>query len=178
MRRISILASVVALVLSTGAGRGRRLSPQGSAAQVALDEYFRAWNAGDNEAIAAASNFPRLSIGRNGQVVVREGPAEIEIDFDLLRQVEGWHHTTLDLVEVVQVSDDKVHFKILSSRRRQDETDVSDHAGPVCGDEPERPLGASVAIDSAGYFLGAALRAFVRLPGETPTAHCSAPHRP
>jgi hypothetical protein len=122
MRRISTLASVVALVLSTGAGPRAQSEPAGSAAQVALDEYFRAWNAGDNEAIAAASNFPRLSIGRNGQVVVREGPAEIEIDFDLLRQVEGWHHTTLDLVEVVQVSDDKVHFKILSSRRRQDET--------------------------------------------------------
>ena len=91
-----------------------------SEARVALDEYFRAWNDADNEAVAAASNFPRVSFGRNGQVVVREQPADIEIDFDLLRRSEGWDHTTLDLVEAMQVSSDKVHFRVVSSRRTAD----------------------------------------------------------
>ena len=93
-----------------------------SAARAALEEYFLAWNAADNVGIAAASNFPRLSLGRNGQVVVREGPDEIATDFDLFRQAEGWDHTTLDLIEAVQVSTDKVHFKVVISRRRQDGT--------------------------------------------------------
>ena len=89
-------------------------------ARAALDEYVEAWNAADNEAIAQVCNFPRLSIGISGQVVVRQSPDEIETDFDLLRQAEGWDHTTLDLVEVVHVSPDKVHYRVVSSRRRSD----------------------------------------------------------
>ena len=84
-------------------------------ARAALDEYIRAWNAADNDAVAAISNFPRLTLGLNGQVVVRETPEEIVADFDLLRQ-SGWDHTTLDLAEAVHVSPDKVHFRIVSSR--------------------------------------------------------------
>ena len=89
-------------------------------ARAALEEYFRAWNAEDNEALVAISNFPRLSLGRNGQVVVRAEPADIETDFALLRQVEGWDHSTLDLVEATQVSPDTVHFKVVFSRRHAD----------------------------------------------------------
>ena len=91
-------------------------------ARAALEEYFRAWNAADNAAVAKISNFPRVSLGGNGQVVVRDGPEEIEIDFDLLRQAEGWDRTTLDLADATQVSEDKVHFRIVSSRRRADGT--------------------------------------------------------
>ena len=89
-------------------------------ARAALDEYFRAFNAADNEALVAISNFPRLSLGRNGQVVVREQPADIETDFQLLRQVEGWDHSTLDLVEPLQVAADTVHFEVVFSRRHAD----------------------------------------------------------
>jgi len=89
-------------------------------ARAALEEYFRAWNAADNVSIVKISNFPRVSLGGNGQVVVRDGHEEIEIDFELLRQAEEWDHTTLDLVEATQVSEDKVHFRIVSSRRRAD----------------------------------------------------------
>ena len=84
-------------------------------ARAALDEYFRAWNAADNDAVAAISNFPRLSIGQNGQVVVRETPEAIATDFDALRQ-SGWDHSTLDLAEAVHVSAEKVHFRIVFSR--------------------------------------------------------------
>ncbi len=90
-------------------------------ARAALDEYIRAWNAADNDAVAAISNFPRLSLGLNGQVVVRETPEEIVIDFDLLRQ-SGWDHTTLDLAEAVHVSPDKVHFRVVASRYGVDGT--------------------------------------------------------
>ena len=84
-------------------------------ARVALDEYFRAWNAADNDAVATVSNFPRLSLGQNGQVVVRETPEEIATDFEILRQ-SGWDHTTLDLAEAIHVSADKVHFRVVFSR--------------------------------------------------------------
>ena len=90
-------------------------------ARAALDEYFRAWNAGDNDAVAAISNFPRLSLGENGQVVVRETSEAIATDFDALRQ-SGWDHSTLDLAEAVHVSGDKVHFRIVFSRYGADGT--------------------------------------------------------
>lgn len=90
-----------------------------TAAREALEEYFRAWNAEDNEAVAAVSNFPRLSLGQNGQVVVRLTPEDIVTDFEALRQ-SGWDHHTLDLAEAVQVSADKVHFRIVFSRRTID----------------------------------------------------------
>ena len=90
-----------------------------SDARAALEEYFRAWNAADNDAVAAISNFPRLSLGQNGQVVVRASPEEIAIDFDVLR-ASGWDHSTLDLAEAVQVSADKVHFRVVFSRHSAD----------------------------------------------------------
>lgn len=113
-----LFGAVLAVMLALGAP----LSAQDDLtdARAALDEYFRAFNAEDNDALVAISNFPRISIGRNGQVVVREEPAEIETDFLLLRQVEGWDHSTLDLVEAVQVAPDAVHFKIVFSRRKVD----------------------------------------------------------
>ena len=113
-----LFGAVLAVMLALGAP----LAAQDDLtdARAALDEYFRAFNAEDNDALVAISNFPRISIGRNGQVVVREEPAAIETDFLLLRQVEGWDHSTLDLVEAVQVSPDAVHFKVVFSRRKVD----------------------------------------------------------
>jgi hypothetical protein len=105
-----------------GTAQAQDRDPQHEAdARAALDEYIRAWNAADNDAVAAISNFPRLTLGLNGQVVVRETPEEIVADFDLLRQ-SGWDHTTLDLAEAVHVSPDKVHFRIVSSRYAADGT--------------------------------------------------------
>ena len=90
------------------------------AARAALDEYFRAWNAADNEAIAAVSNFPRVSVGPSGQIVVRDTAEDIAIDFDTLRAAELWDHSTLDLVDVAHSSADKVHFRVVASRRYAD----------------------------------------------------------
>ncbi len=91
-------------------------SPE-EAARAALNEYFRAWNAADNEAIALVSNFPRVSVGPSGQIVVRDTAEDIAIDFDTLRAAELWDHSTLDLVDVAHSSPDKVHFRVVSSRR-------------------------------------------------------------
>ena len=117
MHRITFVIGVLTVAVCSFAGLSAQ-SDAAAEARAALDEYFRAWNAADNEAVAAVSNFPRVSIGGNGQVVVREQPTDIEIDFELLRRTEGWDHSTVDLIEATQVSPDKVHFKIVFSRRR------------------------------------------------------------
>ena len=117
----AICGVAIALALSVGGTvRAQDADRQHVAeARAALDEYFRAWNAADNDAVAAISNFPRLSLGQNGQVVVRETPEEIATNFDVLRQ-SGWDHSTLDLAEAVHVSADKVHFRIVFSRYSAD----------------------------------------------------------
>jgi hypothetical protein len=112
-----ICGIALALVLSVGgtvwAQDGDRQHE--AEARAALDEYFRAWNAADGAAVAAISNFPRLSLGQNGQAVVRTPEDVAATDFDALRQ-SGWDHSTLDLAEAVHVSSDKVHFRIVFSR--------------------------------------------------------------
>jgi hypothetical protein len=118
---VSTPAVVVALTLVASVWMGGTACAQGGerqhedAARAALEEYFRAWNAEDNDAVAAISNFPRLSVGTNGQVVLRQTPEEILTDFQILRQ-SGWDRSTLDLAEAVQVSADKVHFRVVFTR--------------------------------------------------------------
>ena len=126
----AIRCLAVALVVWVGGtARAQDADRQHEAeARAALDEYIRALNAADNDAVAAISNFPRVSLGQNGQVVVRETPEEVVIDFDVLRQ-SGWDHTTLDLAEAVHVSADKVHFRIVFSRYSADGTPYTTSPG-------------------------------------------------
>lgn len=115
------LAVTAGVTLVVGASMSATIAAQDeerqyeSEARAALEEYFRAWNAEDNEAVAAISNFPRVSLGGNGQVVLRQTPEEILTDFQMLRQ-SGWDRSTLDLAEAVQVSSDKVHFRVVFTR--------------------------------------------------------------
>lgn len=120
MRRVVAAICFTACLLGAASAASAQGDDAAAAARVALDEYIRAWNDEDNDAIAAITNFPRISIGLNGQIVVRDNPEEIVVDFDLLRAAEGWDHTTLDLVDATQVSLDKVHFRVVTSRRRAD----------------------------------------------------------
>ena len=114
-RAVPVVAAVLLLAGAAAAQEG----PEGEA-RAALDGYIAAFNEEDNEAIAAVSNFPRLTIGFGGQIVVRENPEEIFIDFRVLRAAEGWDHTTLDLIDAAHVSADKVHFRVVTSRRLAD----------------------------------------------------------
>ena len=111
--------AAVVMALAVFAPAAAQDGPEAEA-HAALDEYFRAWNDADNEAIAAISNFPRVSVGANGQIVVRETAEDIAIDFASLRAAERWDHSTLDLVDVAHVSVDKVHFRGVTSRRYAD----------------------------------------------------------
>lgn len=120
MRKFALAMSFAACLLGSASPVPAQGEDAAVAARGALDEYIRAWNEEDNDAIAAITNFPRVSIGLNGQIVVRDNPEEIVVDFDLLRAAEGWDHTTLDLVDATQVSADKVHFRVVTSRRRAD----------------------------------------------------------
>ena len=51
---------------------------------------------------------------------MRDSAEDIAIDFDTLRAAELWDHSTLDLVDVAHSSEDKVHFRVVASRRYVD----------------------------------------------------------
>lgn len=111
-----IVALAPGLVLAQEQADDRQYETE---ARAALEEYFLAWNAADNDAVAAISNFPRLTLGQNGLVVVRASAEEIFVDFEVLRQ-SGWDHSTLDLAEAVHVSQEKVHFRVVYTRYAAD----------------------------------------------------------
>ena len=111
-----IVALAPGLVLAQEQADDRQYETE---ARAALEEYFLAWNAADNDAVAAISNFPRLTLGQNGLVVVRASAEEIFVDFEVLRQ-SGWDHSTLDLAEAVHVSPEKVHFRVVYTRYAAD----------------------------------------------------------
>ena len=125
---VGFLTLVVAVWMSVTASAQDDDRQHETEARAALEEYFRALNAADNEAIAAVSNFPRLSVGSNGQVVLRETPEEIAIDFEAVRQ-SGLDHSTLDLAETVHVSPDKVHFRIVFTRYAVDGSPITTTPG-------------------------------------------------
>lgn len=91
-------------------------------ARAALDAYFTAWNAADEEGMRQAFNYPFITLGPAGMVITVQTAEEFTHDFDRLREREGWHHSTLDACEVLSVSADKVYFRVDFSRYKADGT--------------------------------------------------------
>ena len=92
------------------------------AAKAALEAFLAAWNDADIEAMRATLNYPHLTIGPAGQVIVARTPAEFVTDFARLREREGWHHSTFDGYEMVSSAPAKVHCQVLFNRYRADGT--------------------------------------------------------
>jgi hypothetical protein len=96
------------------------MSDPAAAARTALEHFFDCWNAADIEAVRAALNYPHITLGPAGQVVVAATAADFETDFEALRQREGWHHSTLDELTVVSAGPAKVHCDVVFSRYHAD----------------------------------------------------------
>jgi hypothetical protein len=64
-------------------------------------------------------HYPHVHIV-GSEIKVWNQPSEFDIDFELLADAEGWHHSTLDLCVMKQSSEDKVHFEVQYSRRKAD----------------------------------------------------------
>ena len=89
-------------------------------ARQALDDFFVAFNAADNDALQNYSNYPHAFVGSNGSIRIIED--RWEANFDAMREREDWHHSTLDSARAFIVKEDKVHFEIVFSRHNTDGT--------------------------------------------------------
>jgi ketosteroid isomerase-like protein len=89
-------------------------------ARAALNGFYEAFNAADNDALKNYMNYPHAFVGSNGSI--RTMNERFDMNFDRMRKDEGWHHSTLDFADATLVKEDKVHFNIVYSRHRADNT--------------------------------------------------------
>jgi hypothetical protein len=89
----------------------------------AIEAFFEAFNAHDGEAHLNTHHFPHIRINDKGQVRIFQNASEyqpLDSVLEYLTKREGWHHSTLDSVEVFHASPLKVHFNIQFSRYLDD----------------------------------------------------------
>lgn len=70
-------------------------------AHAALDAFIAAWNTADVEAVRATLNFPHVTFGSAGTVVIASTPGEFTANFERLRATEGWHRSAIESFEVL-----------------------------------------------------------------------------
>lgn len=95
-------------------------------ARGAVDAFFEAFNAQDQDAHRAALNYPHVRLA-SGRVRVVSSPDDFDVPFDRLKASEGWHHSTLDRCEPIHADADKVHFDVAFSRYKADGTRYATH---------------------------------------------------
>jgi hypothetical protein len=83
------------------------------------EEYVSAFTDRDMERSRDVLNYPSIRLA-SGRVTTWERRQDYEIPWDLIAEREGWHHSTLDDVQVVQAGTDKVHIAATFSRYRAD----------------------------------------------------------
>ena len=92
-------------------------------ARKTIEDFFKAFNNHDSEAHLQTIHFPHIRINGQGQVRINQTASDfppLSTTLPYLSQKEGWHHSTLDSVEAIHVSEEKVHFNIQFSRYKAD----------------------------------------------------------
>lgn len=95
-------------------------------ARKAVEAFFAGFNAMDDAAVRKSLNYPHVRIA-SSNVRVFENAEAYSTPYDLLKQREGWHHSTLDKIEARQHDENKVHFEIVFSRYKEDGTKYVTH---------------------------------------------------
>ncbi len=106
------------LLMGYVSAAGMQQSEAEAGARKAIDDFFTALNARNLEAARQSLNYPHVHMVGN-ELEMWNAPSDFHIDFDALAAHEGWHHSTLDLCVMKQVSEDKVHFEVQYSRYRE-----------------------------------------------------------
>ncbi len=97
-------------------------------ARKAIEAFFTAFNNRDNEGIAKSQHYPHFRIGSvQKKPNIVSSAEEMKIPFDRLTEIEGWNRSTLDSVEVIHASEDKVHFAIEFSRYNDKDEKYATH---------------------------------------------------
>jgi len=91
-----------------------------------IEDFGRAFNAGDPAAMDRCLSFPHvLLVGSELMVWEKSGQTPADF-FDALRR-QGWSRTDWRDPEPLLVSQDKVHFRVKYTREREDGSAISGH---------------------------------------------------
>jgi predicted Abi (CAAX) family protease len=96
----------------------------------AVEAFFQTFNAHDSNGNLKTMHFPHIRINGSGQVNIVQSAADVrplDAVLSYLTETEGWHHSTLDSVEMIHASDIKVHFDIQFSRYKADGSKYAVH---------------------------------------------------
>ena len=94
-----------------------------SDAAKAIEAFFKTFNEHDHEGNLKTLHFPHIRINGAGNVSILQSPdraRSLDVALAYLTETEGWDHSTLDSVEIIDKSDVKVHFRIQFSRYKAD----------------------------------------------------------
>ena len=81
----------------------------------AVEALYEAFNTGVAERVQACMHFPLVILAGDAPVIL-DSPAAFGPDFDALRQTERWQRTTLDRIDVVGSSANRVYCLVELSR--------------------------------------------------------------
>ena len=122
----SIRMVVLLAVTAVPAASARAQFGPENAAMGVLDEFMRAFNARDGEAMCRTFHYPhvRFASGAVRTYQTHEDCVE-QTDFARFAQRFGWDHSTWDSRTVVQANADKVHVMVVFSRYNADDEQIS-----------------------------------------------------
>lgn len=90
------------------------------AAHTVIDKFFTAWNGADNEAMHNVINFPHAFIVRDGRAAIADTPQSMVMNFQAMREREGWHKSEYHGLEFIHASADKVIAQLTFTRHHED----------------------------------------------------------
>ncbi|MCZ6640796.1 MAG: hypothetical protein O7F71_04425 [Gammaproteobacteria bacterium] len=90
-----------------------------SAAKQSLEAFMTAWNQADNEALRETLNYPMLTLF-GSSFSLANSPEEFTVDFESMREREGWRRSSFDDITVTRSSPEKVHLRVVFSRYGSD----------------------------------------------------------
>ena len=83
-------------------------------AQLAIAEFFEAFNAEDNERLQSVMQYPHVFFGQGANVSIAE--QEFVTDFGALKAREDWKFSTLNSAKSVFTRPDKAHMLVTFTR--------------------------------------------------------------
>ena len=88
-------------------------------ARAAIERYLEGFNKRDADIMADGFNFPHVRLAKGQFVTIPDAAAFIEAQGRVteLLYAEGWDHTTMESMEIVQSGPGKVHVALGMARR-------------------------------------------------------------
>ncbi len=97
-------------------------------ARAIAEEFVEGFNARDDQRHRDVMNFPSVILV-DGRFKLWERPEDYALPWERFVESEGWHRSTLDTAEVIQLGPDKVHLLVTFSRYDADDVRYSTRHG-------------------------------------------------